>query len=385
MKQMIYLDNAATEKVFENALSVAAKYSRELYFNPSGGASGSLAVNRDIGGARETLAGILGCAKNEIIFTSGATEANNLVLRGAAKRRGARVIISEGEHASIYNTAKTLSDKFDVRIIPLKAQGQVDGEKLIDAVDENTALVSLIHVNNETGAVNDICALAKAVKGKNKNCLFHSDGVQAFCKIGFALPPETDFYTVSAHKIGGLKGTGALFVRNGMKPNPIITGGKQENGLRAGTENVTGIMSFGAAAYERFAGVEKNFQNAAEINRIFVKTLSSIDNISFNGDYNSALRTPNAKLNCSPYIMSVSIKGVKAETLAAVLDEKGVIVGLGSACSAARSDNRVLASMNVKKAFIDGSIRLSFSNETTARDAEIAAGVIVATVKELRR
>ena len=371
MKQIIYLDNAATEKVSENAVAAAVKYSRELYFNPSGGSTASLAVMKDINAARETVAGILGCAKNEIIFTSGATEANNLVLRGAVKRNGARIIISEGEHASVYNTAKRLSDKYDVCVIPLTEQGQVNGEKLIAAVTDNTALISVIHVNNETGAVNDVNALAKAVKARNKNCLFHSDGVQAFCKTAFTLSPDIDLYTVSAHKIGGLKGTGALFIKSGLTLNPIITGGGQENSIRAGTENVPGIMSFRAAAAERFSRLENDCQNAVKVNNIFINALRGIKDISFNG-------------GGSPYIMSVSFKGIKAETLAALLDEKGVITGLGSACSAAHSDNRVLTSMGVKKPFVAGSIRISLSNETTARQAETAAGIICETVESLK-
>ena len=216
VKKTIYLDNAATERVSLSAMNAAEKYARELYFNPGGRVSSSASVMKDIDGARETVAKVLRCQKNEIIFLSGATEANNFVLRSAVKRHGCGIVISGGEHASVYNTAKALSDKYDIKIIPLTKQGQADEEKLLAAIDGNTALVSLIHVNNETGAINDINGLAKKIKAVNKNCLFHSDGVQAFCKSAYALTSDIDFYTVSAHKIGGLKGVGALYIKNGI-------------------------------------------------------------------------------------------------------------------------------------------------------------------------
>lgn len=381
MKDIIYLDNAATERVSERAAAEAVRYSRELFYNPGGRGASSVSVMKDIAAARETIARVLGGAAGEILFLSGATEANNLVLRGAVKRRGAKIVITEGEHASVYNTAKALGDKYDVAIVPLDKQGAADGEKLLSAVDENTALVSVIHINNETGAVNDINALARRVKEKNRNCLFHSDGVQAFCKTAFTLSPDIDFYTVSAHKTGGLKGLGALYIKSGARLNPLITGGKQENYLRAGTENVPGIMAFKACAEERSAALKRDYENAARLNGLFIRRLGVLTDIRFNGAYGGDGFIPGKN---SPYIISVSFKGLKAETLAALSEEKGVVIGLGSACSAAGSDNRVLKAMGISRDYIDGSIRVSFSNETTEGEVERASEVICETVKALR-
>ncbi len=373
---MIYLDNAATERASEYAAATAYKFAREVYYNPGGRGKACASVMRDIDYARKSIGGVLSAGCGEIFFMSSATEANNLVLRSGIKRRGQKLIISAGEHASVFNTAKTLSDKYEIVVIPLLNDGRVNAQMLLDAVDDNAAMVSLIHAGNETGAINDINMIAAAVKKKNKDCLFHSDGVQAFCKIPYMLTGDIDFYTVSAHKIGGFKGTAALYIKTGINLNPIITGGKQEKGLRAGTENVPGIMAFGAAAEERSKSMIQSFSSASLSNMTITEAFTGLPDVLVNSG------EPGASF--SPYIISASFKGIKAEVLAALCEENGVLIGLGSACSASYSDNRVLSAMGVPKEYIEGSIRISLCPDTTGADIRKAAEVIGAAVSDLR-
>ena len=256
----------------------------------------------------------------------------------------------------------------EARFAPLNQDGSVNEEELLKLVDEKTSLVSVIHVNNETGAINDINGLAKKVKAKNPRTLFHSDGVQAYGKLPFKLDGNVDMYSVSAHKIGGLKGTGALIKRKKLVLQPYIWGGGQENGLRSGTENVYGIKAFGIAAQAHCSGGgrEKAWQHVRGLQARLWQLL----------DKELFVRV--SPEEGSPYILSVAAKGVRGETILHMCDDEGLIIGTGSACSsnAAKRYSRVMQACGLKDELIDGVLRLSFSKESTIQEAERAAKIL---------
>ncbi|MCH5155499.1 MAG: aminotransferase class V-fold PLP-dependent enzyme, partial [Clostridiales bacterium] len=249
---MIYLDNAATTRVFESAVRAAETAMTTDYFNPNATYKSAVAVNNVIEQSRSIIANASGVLSNEIIFTSGATEANNWVFNCGIKHQKGNIVISAGEHSSVYEVAMQLKSRGkDVRIAPLLPCGTVDEQALLELVDVNTALVSVIHVNNETGAVNPIRQVVDSVRKKAPNALFHSDGVQGFIKLGMPISGlGVDYYSVSAHKIGAPKGIGFLYIKNGINISPYIVGGGQERGLRSGTQNTPYIAAFAQAVSE---------------------------------------------------------------------------------------------------------------------------------------
>ncbi|MDE7296738.1 MAG: aminotransferase class V-fold PLP-dependent enzyme, partial [Clostridia bacterium] len=234
---MIYLDNAATTRPNETAVAQANKYLTEEYFNPSARYHGGATVHSEIERAREFLtAQIASCDKFSLVFTSCGTEADNQAVFTAAKRGNA--VTDSGEHSAIYKSFTELKNRgVEPRFAPVLKDGRVDCDALLSLVDEKTSLVSVVHVNNETGAINDINEIARRVKEKNPRTVFHSDGVQAYGKIRVRLTEYVDLYSLSAHKIGGLKGTGALIRRKKFPLQAFLFGGGQEGELRSGTEN----------------------------------------------------------------------------------------------------------------------------------------------------
>lgn len=366
---MIYLDNAATTMPSKTVLSSVNKWLEEKFFNPSALYYDAQKLGAEIETARATVAGVVHCPKNEVFFTSGATESNNWAVACGRKNKKGNIVITDGEHPSVYEPIGELKGKgADVRIVPLESSGAVDEERLLKAVDENTSFVSVIHVSNETGAVNDVVRIAEKVKRKAPSAVFHSDGVQAFGKVPVDLSRSSiDLYSVSAHKIGGLKGCGALVVRGG-KIAPFMLGGGQERRLRSGTENVLGILSFGAA----ISDIAEN--NVSAVYDFVVDYLKSLDGVQVNGDI--ALS--------SKYIISAGVRGVKSEVLQHLMSDDGVLIGLGSACSSKTKKNRVLESMGVEKEYIDGNIRLSFFNRTTLDEAKTAMTLLRKNILFLR-
>ena len=262
----------------------------------------------------------------------------------------------------------------EVRFAPLNADGSVDERALLSLVDEETSLVSVIHVNNETGAINDVNALARAVKEKNPRVVFHSDGVQAYGKIPFRLGKEIDLYSVSAHKIGGLKGTGALVRRKSLPVRPYIFGGGQESGERSGTENLFGIKMFEYAAEEKFRTLAEDYQRLGKVREEFWERL----------DRESFVRI--SSRDSSPYILSISAPGLRGEVLLHMADDRGLIVGTGSACSSNAKNrySRVILACGKDERTADGVLRLSFSPSTTAKELSQASSIFNQIARELR-
>ena len=304
--------------------------------------------------------------KFELIFTSCGTESDNQAVFGYGRR--GNVVTTEGEHSAVISSVTELKNRgtTEARFAPLLPDGRVNVEKLLALVDEKTSLVSVMHVNNETGGINDINAIARAIKEKNPRAVFHSDGVQAYGKIPFRLSGDIDLYSVSAHKIGGLKGTGALIRRKRLPPRVFVYGGGQENGERSGTENVFGIKVFEFAAEKKFRTLRVDFERLQACRE---ELWSLLDKDIF-------LRISSEA--SSPYILSVSAVGLRGEILLHKANDEGLIIGTGSACSsnAKHRYSRVVLACGYKEAVADGVLRLSFSGETSAEELREAAAIL---------
>ncbi len=367
---MIYLDNAATAKPYEDVLKKAEKYLYEEYFNPSALYSEGYALSLSLRKSRESIIShIADTLKFDLIFTSCGTEADNQAVFCGGKR--GNIVITEGEHAAVYSAAAELKQRgIEVRYAELNADGSVDVNSLLSLIDEKTSLVSVIHVNNETGAVNDILKIAEEVKEKNKLTLFHSDGVQAYGKIKFRLSENIDLYSISAHKIGGVRGCGALIKRKNLAIKPYIYGGGQEKGLRSGTENVFAIKALEYAAEKRYSCLSECFEH---VKMLQAKLWNALDKELF-------VRISPA--NGSPYILSVGAKGVRGETILHEVNDKGLIIGTGSACSSNEKKrySRTILACGIDESLADGVLRLSFSPENTEEEVLQAAQILNETV-----
>lgn len=373
---MIYLDNAATTKPSKTALSRAEEFITERYYNPSAKYREGHSLQSELKSARSSLlSGVADVTAFEFVFTSCGTESDNQAVFSFAKRGNA--ITTAGEHSAISACFAELKLRgVEPRVAPLNRDGTVNEEKLLAMVDEKTSFVSVIHVNNETGAINDINALARKVKAKNPRVIFHSDGVQAYGKIPFRLAKEVDLYSVSAHKLGGLKGVGGLIKRKTLLLPPYIYGGGQELGRRSGTENVFGIMTFSYAAEEKFAVLKETYQRVntyrdrfwGALNHDHFTRISSID-------------------GASPYILALSAKGLRGEIVLHMAEECGLLIGTGSACSSNSKNryNKVVLAMGYDEQTADGAIRISFSSDTTEEEIMQAATILTNVVCELRK
>ncbi len=370
---MIYFDNAATTRPDEEATKRAAEFLTELYFNPSARYGGGFRVSQILARFRESLLSYAGATgRYDIIFTSCGSEADNQAVFSFGRR--GNVVTTAGEHAAVYASVTELKNRgVEPRFAPVERDGSVKLESILPLVDDKTSLVSVIHINNETGAVNDIASIARAVKKKNPRTVFLSDGVQAFGKLATVLPQEVDLYSVSAHKIGGIKGVGALFKRKGLALSPLVYGGGQENGLRSGTENTYGIAVFAYAAEHKFRTLR---EDAARLTLYRERLLAGLDREIF-------VRLSPEK--SSPYILTVSAVGMRGEVLQRMLWDRGLCVGTGSACSSRNRFSRVMTACGYGEEVLDGVLRMSFSPTTTQDEIDEAAEILNATAKEYQR
>ena len=369
---MIYLDNAATTKPSSTAMKNAEIFCDEEFFNPSALYSGGLNCARQIKVAKESILKNLSTVYHEVVFTSCGSESDNLAIFGAVKR--GTFLTTKGEHSAVYKSFLELKNRgFNVVFIDLNTDGTVNEEKLYDYVKNNKVdFVSIVHVNNETGGINDINKIAKNIKAINNRIVFHSDGVQAYGKIPYKLQQDIDLYSISAHKINALKGMGALIKRKNLNITPLIFGGGQENGLRSGTENVFGIKVFEYAGQEKYSNITENYNRVLEIKNYFINTLD-----------HKVFKILSAN-NSSPYILTVSAIGLRGEVLMHALENEGVIVGNGSACSSKNRFSRVIEACGYKNDVLDGVVRLSFSTSTTIDEAVEAAKIINKVANNLK-
>ena len=373
---MIYLDNAATTKPSKTALERAMEYATDKYFNPSALYKEGFALQGELKKARSVLLSkVADETAFEWIFTSCGTESDNQAIFSFARRGNA--VTTEGEHSAVTVAFHELKTKglAEPRFAPLQKDGRVDVQKLLALVDDKTSFVSVMHVNNEIGAINDVNAIAKAVKQKNSRVIFHVDGVQAYGKIPFKLCKEIDLYSVSAHKIGGLKGVGGLIKRKSLVLPPYIIGGGQESGRRSGTENTFGIMQFVYAAEEKFATLKADFARLAEYREILWSALDK------------EVYTRISTEETSPYIFSVSAVGLRGEVLLHMANDKGLIIGTGSACSsnAKTRYSKVILACGYDEKTADGVLRISFSKDTTQAEVMEAANILNEVGKSLKQ
>lgn len=366
-----YFDNASTTKPSDNVIKC---YNRclEDYFNPSSLYLPSNQVKKNIEQSRLKILKLLNAQpKSYFIFTSSATESNNTALKNGIRRKDKKAVITMGEHSSVYNHAVILKNEgYDIEFANLCGDGTVNIEHLLSLIDEKTTFVSIIHVNNETGAINDIEKIAKMIKQKNSNVIIHVDGVQAVGKVKIDLSKlDIDFYTISAHKINGVRGAAGLYIKRPEKFLPYIIGGGQENTFRGGTENYAGIMSFDIALSEALLHHNNHFE---EYKKLFLNNLVKDDLLIVSDK------------NCVNNIICLCYKNVRAETLQYMMQDKGFLIGIGSACNSRHRDNRVLANMNVDKEYIEGSIRISFGEDITEKDIVDLANALNNCTKEYR-
>ncbi len=371
----IYFDNAATTRPGPEAIAAAREAMERIWGNPSSRhrlGREALALLDD---SRRKAAQALGAKPGEIFFTSGGTEADNWALRsGAHLRKKGRVIIGETEHEAVKNPAALLErEGYEVLRLRPDESGAIPLSALEAALSEDTILVSLMMVNNETGAVNPIRELAALTHRRCPRALFHTDAVQAFGKMAFR-PGQlgADLVSVSAHKIHGLKGAGALYIREGLRLGPLLLGGGQENEKRSGTEALPAIAAFGAAA-ETAAKTLREQEERVRLVRAAVLA-------------GMAERVPQATVlsrGGSPYILSISLPGWRAEALLNILDSRGIAVSNSSACRRGRR-SEVLTAMGLDPLLVDGALRLSFSGENTVEEAEAFTEALAAALREVR-
>lgn len=376
MERIFYLDNAATTKLFDEVKERASKFLCEDFFNPSAVYKQSVDVKREVENARGFLLDCLGASHDDkLIFTGSATEANNTVIFSQRNFAGKRYLFGAGEHPSVKECAKQLEMKgYKVEFIPLDKSGRVDEEMFKQMLGSDVAFVSVQHVSNETGAVNNIKKLVTLAKRANKDVKFHSDGVQAFMKFPIDVTDlGVDYYTISAHKIGGMKGVGALYIKKGTKVNALIFGGGQENGLRSGTENVFGIASFAYAAEKMRKEQKQNFEKVKKMRDELLLAFKE-NGIEYVIHGESGV----------PHTMNIMLeKSIRGETLVHALEKRGVLLSTGSACSATKHFNSTLEAMDVPNSEILASVRISISPYMDF-DAKLIAKIVKEEIDKLK-
>ncbi|MGM0378402.1 MAG: cysteine desulfurase family protein [Bacillota bacterium] len=373
----VYLDNAATTKPI-SSLNIL----KDLPFgNPSSLHDLGLKSKSKIIHSKEVIRKYLNVKRNEIIFTSGATEANNLAIIGSAlrnKNKRNKLITTKIEHKSVLNSFKYLQNLgFEVIYLDVDDKGIIDLEQLEKNLDDNTLLVSIMHINNETGAKQPIEKISKIVKRKNNKIIFHTDGVQSFTKYKINLK-NIDLYTFSGHKIHGIKGVGGLYKSDSINLDSILKGGQQEYNIRPGTENLFGIIVLAEAVKKNIYNIEKNEKNVKKLKERMIKYLEeNIENININSKDDRIF---------SNYILNISFKNILSEVLLHDLESKGIYISTGSACnSKSKSYSHVLEAIGLDEDKLKGSIRISFSKNNTIEQIDYACREIKKSVKDLRK
>lgn len=358
----IYLDNAATTKPCAEAVQAAVSAMTENFGNPSSlhrvGLDAQLAVDN----ARKTIADSIGAELTNIIFTSGATESNNLALRGicvAYGRKRRKIVASSVEHASIDETLSALEKSgFEIVRVSPRDDGIFYSADFVESCDENTVMITMMYVNNETGYILPVKETFSAVKRKYPDIITHSDCVQAYMKIPFkANALNADLISLSGHKIHAVKGIGALYIKKGVRVLPIVTGGKQERGLRSGTESVPLICSFGTAIEKYSSTIKERYDKVSALKSHLLENISQIDGISIN-----------SADNASPYIVNISM-GKRSEIMLHFLESKGIYVSSGSACSKGQQSG-VLGQFGISDKNADSALRISMTAETTESELD---------------
>lgn len=383
MKKTVYFDNAATTRVHPDVLSAMIPYFCDEYANPSGAYKTAANAERAVNRARIQAAGLIGARPNEIYFTSGGSESDNWAIKGYSreirkKRQGAscHIITSSIEHNAVINSCRSLeAEGFAVTYLPCDSQGFVHTEAVLSALREDTILISVMTANNEVGSVQPIKAIGQIAH--RHQIVFHTDAVQACGHIPISVNDcMIDMMSVSAHKFHGPKGVGFLYIRTGLEFPGYIDGGSQENGHRAGTSNVPGIVGLGKACEISRRNMQKNINSMILLRgRIIRRIKQGLPDAVLTGS--EQMRLPNNISFCFPH--------VESSALLAILDSEGICASAGSACSTgAAGPSHVLIAMGISPDLAGGSLRLTISDETTAQEADFVADTVIRAVKKLQ-
>lgn len=383
----VYLDNSATTRVFPEVAELMRKLMCEDYGNSSSLHRKGVQAEGYIRYAKETLAQILKVNEKELFFTSGGTESDNLALIGCAlanQRRGKHLITTQIEHPAILQTMKYLEGLgFQVTYLPVDATGRIRLDDLRSAMRQDTILVSIMHTNNEVGSLQPIAEAGTLIKRMNPDTLFHVDAVQGFGKARiYPKRMNIDLLSASGHKIHGPKGVGLLYVGERVKIQPINFGGGQQMNLRSGTENVPGITGMARAAEILYSHLEEDVNRLYHCKRYFVEGLKRMDGIKING----LLPDGSCGEGTAAHVVSVSFAGVRSEVLLHALEDEGIYVSAGSACSAHKPQpSATLKAIGVDKNLLRSTIRFSFSVYTTTEELDYTLRVLYDKIPVLRR
>lgn len=382
---MIYLDNSATTKQYSQVTEIMVKYMEEQFGNPSSLYQLGVDSEKALKIARKQVQEAMGSADGKVYFTSGGTEADNMAIFGAAKalkRRGNRIITSSVEHPAVLECCKALEKQgFEVVYVGVDRNCRLDMKQLESAIDDKTILVSLMHVNNEVGTIMPVDRIKSIMKEKKAPGFFHCDAVQSFGKL--RLPTDADVISVSAHKIHGPKGMGAVYIRNKVNLPAFLEGGGQEEGKRSGTQNVPGIAGFGMAAELSEKG------RAAEMNRIEGMRGRLVEGLMAELDdvyINSPMEVGNKAEQCCASVLSISFAGTRGEVLLHTLEQDGIYVSTGSACSSnKKGQSHVLKAMGLTEKEIEGTLRFSFGRFNSMEEMDIVVEKVAGAVKRFRK
>ncbi len=369
-----YLDNAATTRPCAAAVDAANRCFTENYGNASSLHRHGLMAEREIAAARDVILSTLSAESGNLYFTSGGTESNNLAIMGVVSRlrHKGKLITTALEHPSVLRVFEHLQQNgHNAVIIPADAETGINIEAFAAECTSDTQLVSCTQVNNETGVIMPLGKIKHIMEEKCPDALLHTDATQGFCKLPSPIP-LADLVTVSAHKVHGIKGAGALYVRKGVLLNPIMHGGEQQSGIRSGTENVPAIAAFGAAVKELSPLISENYTKMTMLKTLLAGILNSTGKVKLI-----------TATHCSPYIFAATVKNAKAETLLHMAEQRGVYIGTGSACSSRKAGrNATLAALGYSAKDIEGSIRVSFSPYSQAEEVMEAGEILKAVILE---
>lgn len=377
-----YFDNSASTRVLDSVKDIVVKTMTEDYANAAAKHRKGMEAEQYIREARKIIAGTLKVAEKEILFTSGGSESNNMALIGTAlanQRAGRHIISTAVEHPSVYNPLTYLEELgFEITFLPVDHNGHISLQQLEESIRPDTILVSVMYVNNEVGAVEPIEEISRIIKAKNPSVIFHVDAIQAYGK--YVIRPKKqgiDLLSVSGHKIHGPKGVGFLYIRSGVKIKPLIYGGGQQNNLRSGTENVPGAAGLGVAAKEMYTNHEEKIRRLTELKDYMTDRLGEIEGTSINSKKGA---------ESAPQIVSVSFEGVRSEVLLHALEDKGIYVSSGSACSSHHPGiSGTLKGIGVAQKYLDATIRISFGIFNTKEEIDYCIDTLKELLPVLRR
>ena len=372
-----YLDNSATTRCSDRACQLMVDLLTKDYGNPSSLHMKGIEAERFVETAKKKIAKTLRVSEKEIIFTSGGTESNNLAIIGAAmanRRAGKHIISTSIEHASVENPMEFLKEQgFEITYLSVDENGIISLEELEEAVTEQTILVSMMQVNNEIGAIEPVAEAAELIKKKNPDTLIHVDAIQSYGKM-YIYPKKLgiDMLSVSGHKIHGPKGSGFLWVKEKTKLKPLILGGGQQKGMRSGTENVPAIAGLGEAAEEIYENLDEKRAHLYGLKQRFIDGIEKLEGTHVNGKTGE---------DSAPHIVSVSFEGIRSEVLLHSLEDRGIYVSSGSACSSnnhagKQKGSKTLRNIHLKENLLDSTLRFSFSVHTTEEEIDYALEVL---------